>query len=144
MLGVSLLLGLAPSARAGLVNLPFDLDVCGEIDVVGQMSDPNASYDAGIPEPICERLCKKAGEHCRAAVKDTAACQIRVFKEIDPYAKANCEIQFEGDPAGRKECNREIRDAINSEIGDIKAARDDALEACPAWTQTCLASCSDL
>jgi hypothetical protein len=139
---VSVSLGFASFAGASaLVAPPLGTEVCGEIDVASDLPDPNTVF-ANLPAPeLCEKLCHRAEAACRASVRDSSSCVLRVIRFSARFARLACEAQF--DDAEELACEEE-NDAFW--LDQLPSARDERalrLNACGEWADVCRASSCD-
>lgn len=140
---VCLVLG-AVIARAGAFSPPVGFDACATFDIVGDaMSDPNSAYINAETPRQCEQLCKAAGAQCRASVKDSAACYVRILRSFKSFGYKNCEVTY-NTASDTRACKQDVSGGVGAYLGKVQSVRDSSLADCADWVATCQATCMPL
>jgi len=125
---------------------PIKGNICPEIGVVAQMSDPNyfSIFGAVLTLKSCSALCKVAVAECRHSASAAAACNDAVLKGALTTLSAGCAISPVPYGSDISSCRKGAATALAEERLGVRSELLSARDDCIDWGQECTSDCQQL
>ncbi|HTO69690.1 MAG TPA: hypothetical protein VMR31_07490 [Myxococcota bacterium] len=137
-------LTLATAAFAGFklgFGNPVNDTVCGAIDVVGQMQDPNYfELNGAGGTKQCAAACKLAASACKKQAKLNAACQAGQISRQEAFLDLACAAEISADQV--KSCRSEVHVGTLENRASNRSDLISALTGCDSWNTECQMDCA--